>query len=150
MGDLVHGGGDLYLSAEGEDACSAEFFPNDAEHNPIVRELQPGVRYRFAQLLPTPKSYVIPDSYLFYIDDDGQVWDAVTHRKIFWSEEFEPNVVRLETEWGFNVVCSVRSTDEPDQELVGVPLEINFPSNIIKFRMIHTAQRTVFEEEPMT
>ena len=87
-----------------------------------MRELQPGVRYRFAQLLPTPKSYVIPDNYLFYIDDDGQVWDAVTHTKISLAEEFEPNVVRLETEWGFDVICSVRSIDVPEQELVGVPL----------------------------
>ena len=35
----------------------------------------------------------------------------------------ELNVVTLETEQGLNVICSVRSTEEPDKELVGVSLK---------------------------
>ena len=160
-GDIIRGGGDLYLSTECEDGTySAELFPNDAEHNPIVRELQPGVRYRFGQLLPTPDGFSIPDDYLFYIDDDGQVWDAVTHTKHYTLRDKilgdmdsyvrELNVVTLETEQGLNVICSVRSTEEPDKELVGVSLEIRFPSDYNQIPASHGATYWFSEEEPMT
>jgi hypothetical protein len=146
-GEYVHGGGDLYLSMENEDGTySSEIFPNDAEHNPIVRKLKPGVRYRYGQMLPTPKGYVIPESYLFYIDLFGNVWDAMTHTRI---NSGEKDVVTLETEEGFEVICSVRSAAEPNQELAGVSLELEFPSLHNKIPDLNGETYWISREQPM-
>jgi hypothetical protein len=147
-GEVVHGGSDLYLSTEGEGGVyTAEIFPNDAEHNPIVRELKPGVRYRFGQMPPAPDGYAIPDDYLFYIDNNGRVWDALLHKEITLSG---PNTVTIETEPGFDVICSVRSSLDTANELPNVPLEVSFPS---KYNTIPEYENSTYWHsgtEPMT